>query len=411
MKPLLVKTVMGIIFVIFFYYTSNKEAYSEVKYNFITKATQAIVTDESGTLILFAKNPYDSFHPASITKLMLLYIAFEKLEKGELNLATQTKVSKNAFDKGNYRTGGSSLFLLLNQTVSIETLIKGISVASGNDASITLAEIIAGNESTFVNYMNQKAKILGMQNTNFANVDGFNNNNHYSTAFDIALLANRIRIDFPQYYYLFKDKEITFNNIKQWNRNLLLFNDLSNNVVVDGLKTGHHSLSKYSLAFSAITESEDTKNYAMRVTGVVSGLNSHQERYQESAKLLRWVYNNYRNQLFYKKDEIIKSIKVNNGKKSAIKLIAAENLNIITPKKLNLNRAKLTLSYNGNLEAPIKIGDHIGTLTFISPDSTYNKIYKIVAQENIERKNKVLLFILSPYYAIKKAIKNLSNTN
>ncbi|MDR2008697.1 MAG: D-alanyl-D-alanine carboxypeptidase, partial [Alphaproteobacteria bacterium] len=295
------------------------------------KAKTAIVVHPETGMVLFQKNPEQIISPASLTKLMTIYIIFDSLKKGLISLDTMAIVSDNAFKKGNYTTGGSTMFLRNGQHVSVDDLIKGIIVVSGNDASIVMSELIVGTEKEFLGEMNKMAHELGLNNTNFQNVDGIYNKNHYSTAADLYTLTHRLMQDFPEYYHYFAIPEFTFNGITQKNRNPLLTLTFANGVVVDGLKTGHVDDSKYSLIFSSI------KDDTFRITGVVIGANSEGERKIETRKLVDWVYRTFERRVIYYKGDIIRQVPIYNGRETTLNIVANQDIVVLVPKSLSNN--------------------------------------------------------------------------
>ena len=380
-------------------FCSLKIAFSATP-NYEIKAKSAFVVHSETNKILFQKYPNQKISPASITKLMTIYIIFDALKKGLISLDTVVIVSDNAYNKGNYRTGGSTMFLRKGEHVSVGELIKGIIVVSGNDASIVMSELIVGTEEEFLSEMNKKAKELGLDNTHFQNVDGIYNKNHYSTAKDLYTLTNRLIEDFPEYYNYFSILEYTHNGITQKNRNPLLTLSFANNVVVDGLKTGHVDDSKYSLAFSSI------KDNNFRVSGIVIGTNSENERKIEVRKLVDWVYRSYERRVIYNKGDIIKEVPIYNGKETTLNIIAHKDIVVLVPILMKNSDIKQTLSYKNYYMAPIKKGEKIATLDIIAKDSDYNISYDLYAESDIKSSFIVFQYLLAPYYAIKKALGN-----
>lgn len=365
-----------------------------------TKAKTAFIANYETNTVLFQKDPYEKISPASITKLMTIYIIFDDLKKGLVSLDTYAIVSNNAYKKGNYRNGGSTMFLRKGQTVKVDDLIKGIIVVSGNDASIVMSELIVGTEEQFLNKMNEKAKELGMTNTHFQNVDGIYDKDHYSTAYDLYILSNHLIKDFPEYYHYFSIPEFTFNGITQKNRNPLLFLTFSDGIVPDGLKTGHVDQSGYSMSFSA------TKNDKFRITGIIIGTVSNEERKIESKKLLDWVYRNYERRVIYHKGDIIKEVPLYNAKDNTMAIIANEDIFVIVPKSIKDSEIKQTLTYKNYYMSPLKKGEKIATLDIILKDSDYNLSYDIYAEKNVDLSSGIFRYVLAPYYAIKKTLGN-----
>ncbi|MCL2567368.1 MAG: D-alanyl-D-alanine carboxypeptidase [Alphaproteobacteria bacterium] len=381
----------------FFYFIQSSNA---VIPSYEIKARAAFVVYPETNMVLFQKNPNQIISPASLTKLMTIYIIFDSLKKGVISLDTIAIVSDNAYKKGNYRTGGSTMFLKQGQHVSVDDLIKGIIVVSGNDASIAMSELIVGTEEEFLVEMNKKAHELGLSNTNFQNVDGIYNKNHYSTAHDLYTLTYRLMQDFPEYYHYFAIPEFTYNGITQQNRNPLLTLPFAKGVVVDGLKTGHIDDSKYSLIFSGI------KDDNFRITGVVIGANSESERKIETKKLVDWVYRTFERRVIYARGDIIKEVPIYNGKESTLNIVANRDIVVLVPKTMSNDDIKQTLSFKNYYMAPIHSGDKIATLDIIIKDSDYNISYDLFAETDIENSMAFVKYLLSPFYAVKKLLEN-----
>ncbi|MDR0484489.1 MAG: D-alanyl-D-alanine carboxypeptidase [Alphaproteobacteria bacterium] len=389
---------------IFFYFLiiafcSIKLAFSAIP-SYEVKVKAAIVVSPETNKILFQKNSEQRISPASLTKLMTIYLIFDSLKKGLISLDTVAIVSENAYKKGNYRTGGSTMFLRKDEHVSVDDLIKGIIVVSGNDASIVMSELIVGTEEEFLNEMNKKARELGLENTNFQNVDGIYNKNHYSTVADLYTLTNRLMQDFPEYYHYFAIQEFTHNGITQKNRNPLLTLTFANNVVVDGLKTGHVDDSKYSLILSSI------KDDNFRIVAVLIGANSEIERKIEARKLIDWVYRTFERRVVYHKGEVIKEAPIFNGKQDTLQIIANQDIVVLVPRSMSNDDIKQTLSYKNYYMAPIKKGEKIATLDITAKDSDYNISYDLFAEKDIESSLIISKYLLAPYYAIKKLLGN-----
>ena len=283
--------------------------------------------------------------PASITKLMTAFVVFSELKLGHLKPQDLVTVSEKA-----WRTGGSKMFIEVNAKIPVIKLIKGMIIQSGNDACIALAEHIAGSEETFVDLMNQYAQKLGMKNSHFMNVTGLPIEDHYITALDVAKLAKAIIVNFPKYYEIFSEKEFTFNNITQHNRNTLLWRDPS----VDGFKTGHTQAAGYCLVASA-------QRNGMRLISVVMGTESQKARADESQKLLNYGFRFYETNLLYRANEKRVNIEVWKGDEENVDLGLIDDLYITIPKGQykNLN-AKVDIP--NYILAPIQNRQVIGKL-------------------------------------------------
>ncbi len=332
------------IFVVCLLITTNSLAFE-------TTAKQAVLMDYDTGIILFSKNADTPMVPSSMTKLMTLYIAFDYLKKGVITLDDKFLVSEKA-----WRMEGSRTFLEHNSRVSIDDILMGIIVQSGNDATIALAEGISGTEEAFVKLMNKKATLLGLTQTKFLNATGWPDEGHTMSALDIAKLSRKLIQDFPEHYHYFSEREFTYNTIRQQNRNGLLKKQLG----VDGLKTGHTDAGGFGLAASGIRKER-------RLISVVNGLSDSNEREEETAKLLEYGYRHFTNHTFYKGGEIIEEAPVWQGMKEDVPLIIRQRVTLPVP-KLNKNHVSVNIHYYSPLPAPIKQGDRLATLTISIPD-------------------------------------------
>ena len=330
-----------------------------------TKADSAVVLDVNSNSIIFEKNADIKQGPASMSKLMLVYMVFERLQNQTLKLDQEFLVSKKA-----WKFGGSKMFVNIGDKVSVIDLLKGVVVQSGNDACIVLAEGLSGSEENMVDEMNDKGNELGLTNTNFQNVTGWPHEDHYMSLRDIAILSRLIINDFPEYYYLFSLNEYTYNDIKQFNRNKLVSID-----GFDGLKTGRTTQSGYGLAASSLREGR-------RIVTVVNGLNSDKERINETKKLANWSFREFVNIDLYRADDTIHQAKVWLGKESFVPLIINEDLSL-TVKKKNLNKFKVQLVYETPIVSPVNKGDKIAELLIIDGDNIKKK--DIYAGKNISK--------------------------
>lgn len=363
------------------------------------EAKTAVVIEASSGKILFGKNPAKRIYPASLTKLMTLYIIFDQLKKHNITLDQKVRVGAHAYKVGNSTTGSSTMFLLPNQEVTVENLIHGIATVSGNDASVAMAEFIAGTESQFASYMNLYAAKLGLNQTHFVNATGWPNVNHYSTALDIANLSRHIMIDFPEYYHFLSVKSFTFNKITQNNRNTLLFD---NSLNVDGLKTGHTTQAGFSLAFSARGHA---KNSNLRIIGVIDGLKSATQRISQSKKLINWILFNLNCQTLYPKGAVVKKVPVWQGSVSSLPLITHAPVNLFYSKLLTdgANTYQVTIEYPNVITGRIKTGAQIGKIVMTNPsnpDDHYS--YNLYAGTNVEPASRLSNFLKAPYWFIRK---------
>lgn len=312
-----------------------------------TIAASAYILQDFHTGKIFAENNADAkLAPASLTKIMTVYVAFQEIKKGTLHLTDLVTVSEKA-----RAATGSRMFLEIKDQVKIEDLLKGIIIQSGNDASIALAEHIAAQESTFADMMNQHAARLGMKNTHFTNSDGLPIENHYTTARDLAILTTALIKEFPDYYPWFSQKEFTFNKITQHNRNLLLGRDES----VDGVKTGHTDDAGYCLVASSLRE-------GMRLISVVMGTKSSKARADENQKLLNYGFRFFESHRLYEGKKPLKEAKLWKGASDTIELGLAEDLYATIPRR-HYEDLKATIVVDKNITAPVKEGDKVGSVS------------------------------------------------
>ena len=330
-----------------------------------SKADSAIVIDANSDTILFEKNADLQQGPASMSKLMLVYMVMERLQNRTLTIDQEFLVSKKA-----WKFGGSKMFVNIGDMVSVEDLLKGVVIQSGNDACIVLAEGLSGSEENMVDEMNEKAVEMGLTNSNFQNVTGWPHENHYMSLKDIGHLVKLIIKNFPEYYYLFALNEFTYNDIQQFNRNKLV---LSNGY--DGLKTGRTSQSGYGIVASAIREDR-------RIVSVVNGLNSEKERINVTKKLVNWAFRSFVNYNLYEAEAPIQFAKVWLGKESFVPLVLNEDLSVTIQKK-NINKFKIKLVYETPIISPIKKGDKLAELHLIEGDDF--KIKNIYSGKDIEK--------------------------
>ncbi|HUJ87900.1 MAG TPA: D-alanyl-D-alanine carboxypeptidase family protein [Burkholderiales bacterium] len=325
-----------------------------------------LVADLSSGQILGAEKADERFEPASLTKLMTAYLVFTALREKRLSLQQQVPVSERA-----WKAPGSRMFIEPGKPVTVEQLIEGMEVQSGNDACIALAEAVAGSEDVFVQMMNREAERLGMNNTHFMNPTGLPDPQHYSTAHDIYLLASAIIRDFPgEYAKYYSQKEFTYNNITQRNRNRLLWLDPS----VDGVKTGHTEAAGYCLVASA-------KHGPRRLLSVLLGSTSEQMRAQESLKLLNWGYQFFDSVKLYDKDQTVKSLEVWKGAAPTVKAGFDHAIMISVPKG-DADKLKAELLSQQPLVAPVAQGQRVGMLRLTLYGKPYRE-YRLLALEPV----------------------------
>ena len=331
-----------------------------------TKAKYAILVDSQTGAVLFEKNASTKMPPSSMSKLMTLYILFEKIKSGALKLGGTVRVSVDASKKG-----GSRMFLIPGSEVKIQDLIRGIAVQSGNDACITVAEAISGTEEEFARLMNVKAVELGLKNSHFANATGWPHPNHYMTVEDLSILAKRLLVEFPEHYHYFGEKEFSFNNINQGNRNSLLYNSSG----VDGFKTGHTDVAGYGLTASAAQGSR-------RLIAIVNGLKSDRERAEETQKLLNYGFLNFTNLNFAKSKESIAVADVWLGSTDKVSLIANQDL-IFTVPMHEQALVKATISYDSYINAPYNTQNKVGVVK-VSLGSQGTKEYDLYPEAELK---------------------------
>ena len=324
-----------------------------------TPAKQVIIYDHEVDQVLFQKNADELMKPASMAKVMTAYIVFDRIKDKSLNMTDTFLVSDKA-----WRMGGSRSFLELNSNVTIKDLLMGLIVQSGNDAAVVLAEGISGDEEAFAREMNRYAKLIGMKNTYFTNSTGWPHPDLQTTSRDLVILTKKIIEDFPNLYSLFKEKVFKYNNIKQSNRNPLLYTMNG----ADGLKTGHTNESGYGLIGSV-------KRNDRRITVVINGLKSKKNRTFESKRLFNIVYRETSLLSLFNEQKTLAKANVWLGKKSQINIVAQKPLNkIVSP--LQLNKTKIRLEWMDPLPAPILKGDIVGKIYITIPGND-------VIQENL----------------------------
>ena len=346
-----------------------------------SKAEQAIVVDFDTNEVLFEKNSNNKIIPASMTKIMTVYVAFDRIKNTNFSITDKCKISPRA-----YKMGGSRTFLEIDDNVSVDDLLKGIIVQSGNDASIALAECLGGTEEDFAKLMNVYANRIGMLNTNFVNSSGWPNDNHYSTVYDLAILSNALINDFPVMYKYFAMEDFTYNDISQPNRNKLL-NQVQG---ADGLKTGFTKKSGWGIAATALRNNR-------RITVVINGTNSSRSRLNESINLINWAFNQTSQHTLVEKNQIIKEIDVWLGVEPRINLISSEKV-ISTLSFDQIQLMKSNIEFIKPISAPIIKGATYGKL-FIEIDGKPKIEIPLVAEKDISKVN--------PFYKVVAAVKYL----
>ena len=352
-------------------------------FSFDIKARTAILQDFSSGKILFEKEPDREIYPASMTKIMTSIIAFDLLKSGELNLDDTFVVSEKAWKLST--AGYSSMFIMVGDNVSVEDLLKGIIVASGNDACVALAEGIAGTEEQFAILMTEKAFEIGMTNTNFSNASGINDPDNYSTVKDILIMSNYLIKNFPDYYTYFKETDFTWDRtggdpITQGNRNPLLYK----NIGADGIKTGYLAVERYSLASSV-------KKNERRLIAVASGFNTKNDRSRQSIKLLTWGLTNFDLVKVSSKNKSLAKLDVWLGKNDTVDVYTKDDV-FQTIKKARKKNMKVFIDYDGPIEAPIEINQKLGELKIFFKDEilSTHEVYALTEVKKVNLFTRIL---------------------
>ena len=345
--------------------------------NLDVAARTAILQDYLSGEILYEKNPDHSIHPASMTKIMTAIVAFDLIKSGNLNLEDKFMISENAWRLSS--AGYSSMFIMVGDEITVDNLLKGIIIASGNDACVALAEGIAGTEAEFAIMMTAKAKELGMENTNFTNASGINDPDNVSTVRDVMIMSNYLIKNHPELYKLFSEKEFTWNRtggdpITQGNRNPLLYKNMG----VDGIKTGYLAVEKYSLSSSL-------DRNGRRLIAVGSGFESVNSRSRESAKLLTYGLTNFDLVEIAKANEPVDNLDVWLGKEKSISVYSKNDI-YKTIQKAKKNLLKVSLKYDGPIEAPIKKDQVIAKLRVVYDQNLVGE-YDLLASKDIKKVN------------------------
>ena len=343
----------------------------------IINARTAIVIDYYSDEVLFELEPDAQIYPASMTKIMTSIIAFDLIKKNRLSLDEKFVVSENAWRLS--QSGYSSMFIMVNDEVSVENLLKGIVIASGNDACVALAEGIAGSEEIFAEMMNEKAAEIGMTSTNFSNASGINDPENYSTVRDIALMSKYLIKNYPDFYLLYSEKNFTWDRtggdpIKQGNRNPLLYKKIG----VDGIKTGYLAVEQYSLASSMQRDKR-------RIIAVASGFPTKNFRSSESLKLLNWGFRNTNTYEISKEGETFFELDTWLGNKNKIIAVTKEDY-YLTFNKKDVRHLKVSLEYDGPIKAPISKNQKIASLIISNKDGVVKNL-PLYASEKISKVN------------------------
>jgi len=327
-----------------------------------------ILLEANTNTVIAEFNPENQISPASMTKVMSGYVIADQIASGAISLDDKVLISEKA-----WKTGGSKMFIEAGKRVSVRDLLSGIVIQSGNDATVAMAEYVAGSEEGFVDFMNAYASELGLSNTLFQNAVGWTDPNHFSSVYDLAQLTKALIANFPDHYATYKEKEFTFSGIRQLNRNKLLWRDDS----VDGVKTGHTESAGYCLISSA-------KRNDMRLIAVVAGSPSENERLISSQRLLEYGFRFFATQKLISKDSEITTAKVWGGKMDEVALGTKEDILLTLPRS-DFKNIKANYNFKNNIQAPISNGDVIGDIEFISNDRVVLSA-PLVAIESVEAK-------------------------
>jgi len=363
------KIIFSVILFLSFYHNS----YSNISIS----PEHVILQDYHSGEILYEKDADEKIYPASLTKIMTAIVTFDLLKKGETSLDEKITISEKAWRMS--QSGYSSMFIMLNDQISVENLLKGIIIVSGNDACVALAEGLSGTEEDFVILMNEKSSEIGLVNTNFNNASGINDPENYSTVRDILKMSRYMINNYPEYYTYFKETSFTWDRtggdpITQGNRNPLLYK----NIGADGIKTGFLTVEEYSLAASV-------KVGERRVISVASGFANKNLRSRESAKLLNWGLKKFDTINVAKKDKVIANLNVWLGNKNKVDVIPSEDIYLTVPKRKK-KTIKAVLEYDGPIQTPIKKGQKIGILNVYISDILIKQI-DILSAEDVKRSN------------------------
>lgn len=338
-----------------------------------TKAREALIVDFDTGTVLLDKNGNEQMPPSSMSKLMTAVMVFDRLKEGSLSLDERFSVSQNAWRKGGAASGGSTMMLEPGQSVRVEDLLRGMIIQSGNDACIVVAENLKGSEEAFAEAMNKRAKEIGLKNSHFMNATGLPEDGHYMTPHDLATLGRYLISHFPEYFSIYSEREFTFNNIKQRNRNPLL----GSMPGADGLKTGHTGVGGYGLTGTA-------RIGERRQIMVINGLKSMQERAEEAQKLMDWGFRNFENKTLLTKGEILSTAEVWLGEDEAVPLSVDQDLRVTLPRRA-AQTLDIKVVYTGPIPAPIAKGQTVAKVVINGTDMAEPIEIPLVAANSVER--------------------------
>jgi serine-type D-Ala-D-Ala carboxypeptidase (penicillin-binding protein 5/6) len=338
-------------------------------YGIETQAKHAFILEAETGAVLLDKGADERIPPASMSKIMTAYIVFGMLKEGRAKLTDELPVSERA-----WRLQGSKMFVPIGGTISIDDLLKGVIIQSGNDACLVLAEGLAGSEEAFVELMNKKAQEIGLKDSHFANVSGLPDPDHWMTARDLATLAIRTIKDFPEYYHYYSEMDYEYNNIKQGNRNPLLYK----NVGADGLKTGHTEEAGFSLTASVARNDR-------RIILVLNGLPTMKARAQESERLIDWAFREFNDYRLFAAGDKVEDGDVWLGAEAKVPLTVAKDFVVTLPRKSRKDM-KVTIDYDRPIPAPVKQDDKVGKVVMTAPDVAAAEA-PLIAAASVDRMN------------------------
>jgi len=356
-----------------FAFAGSGAALAQKRAPFKTQAEFAILLDAETNSVLFEKNADELMHPASMSKLMTLELVFKAMKEDRLSLDDEFTASEFAWRNGGAPSGTSAMFVPLNETTTLHELLQGITVQSGNDACIILAEGISGDEMTFAEAMTERARELGMRNSSFANSTGLPHPDHMMTARDLASLARHIIAEYPDYYPYFAQKEFKYRKHNFINRNPLI----ETYIGADGLKTGYIKASGYGIVASA-------RHRDQRLIAVLNGLKSKRERTREARKLLDWGFRSFKQYTLFDDGETVGEAIVYGGSQFQLPLVGDGGVRILLPRAANRKKIKASIIYDGPLKAPIAKGDEVAKLR-VTTDNNATTEVPLYASQDVEQ--------------------------
>ena len=358
------------LFSAFFLFLANTTVSAQV---YSTEAKHAILIDVASGATLYEHDAETRMPPASMAKIMTLAVVFDALKRGELTLKDELPMSINAWKKGGGTSGGSTMFIdPKTETVSIENLIRGVAIQSGNDASIVIAEGMSGNEESFATRMNTFAKSIGMTDSNFTNATGLPDPDQYTTARDLSILGRHVIHEYPDLYKIYSEPEFTWNKIRQFNRNPLLKSKISG----DGIKTGFTKESGYGIVGSVVQDDR-------RLLLVINGLKTRKARSEEARRMLSWGFRSFETRPIFSKGEVIGGAKVFGGTQGRVDVIAKQPVAVLLPKGSN-GRLTAKVHYKGPLVAPVEAGQPAGKL-IVKLDGKVVSSTEVFTNDDVEK--------------------------